>query len=264
VTQGYFVGPSANLSDAVLPTTAQLGISLSATNFTNASLAGVNLAGAFMNNATLTNARLTGANLSGANLSAANLKGVVSGGVVGTPALPPGYVMVSGYIVGPDVNLSGANLAGARLNGQNLTRANLAGANLTSADLSLANLTAAELTGAVLTGAVWSQTTCPNGVVQSTPCAPLVFSSQPSLTATAVLGANFLSIDVEPNLGSGAWDFIIEQRTAGGGWMPVGSYRTRGPDETATLNLAAGTYRVVVPRQNTAREATSAVVVLTR
>ena len=101
IVEGYFVGPSANLTEARFTSGAQLGISLSATNFTRANLTGLNLSGAFMNNANLTNAVLTGTNLTGVNLSAATLTGVRSGGIIGTPALPAGWSVVGGFLVGP-------------------------------------------------------------------------------------------------------------------------------------------------------------------
>jgi alpha-tubulin suppressor-like RCC1 family protein/uncharacterized protein YjbI with pentapeptide repeats len=74
---GYLVGPGANLSGA---------------NLTGANLSGVNLTGA----------NLTNANLSGTDLTGAILTGVRSGGITGTPsALPTGWALVNGYLVGP-------------------------------------------------------------------------------------------------------------------------------------------------------------------
>jgi hypothetical protein len=92
----------------------------------------------------------------------------------------------------------------------------------------------------------------------------LVFSSPPTVSAIATANGGAFAIDVEPNLVNADWEFTIERLTESGGWMPVGSDHTRGPDETASANLRAGTYRVVVPQQRSAREATSAVVVLTK
>src|SRR5262249_39517845 len=112
---------------------------------------------------------LTGANLTGANLGTATLTGVASGGIVGTPAsLPPGWILVNGFLIKGAVNLSnadlhgldlsnaylaGANLTNANLTGTNLTNADLTGANLTNAQLGNANLTNTSLSGATLTGA---------------------------------------------------------------------------------------------------------------
>jgi uncharacterized protein YjbI with pentapeptide repeats len=42
---------------------------------------------------------------------------------------------------------------------------------LTNSDLRGANLTGATMTDNDLALVIWSNTTCPNGVVQSTPCA---------------------------------------------------------------------------------------------
>lgn len=161
---GYFVGRGANL--------------------TNANLSGADLTGRV----------LTGANLAGANLSATTLTGVSSGAIVGTPvALPAGWALVNGYLMGaganasgaslPFTNLSGMNLAGINLSGAQLGWVNLTNTNLTGADLSSANLGFAKLTGANLSSvnlgftnlhgstgtpiyatASFFITTCPDGV----------------------------------------------------------------------------------------------------
>lgn len=88
-------------------------------------------------------------------------------------ALPPFMVDLSG------ANLTGTNLSSNHVHDLNMSNANLTGANLRNfamhgGDLSGANLTNADFTEAdldmILTGAIWSNTTCPNGTVQSTPC----------------------------------------------------------------------------------------------
>ena len=130
---------NANLTNASLP---------------NANLTGANLTGANLTGADLTQANLSGANLTGANLSGANLSAVTSGGITGTPsALPAGWSVVSGYLVGPGSNLIAANLVGANLSGADLLGAGLYYANLTNANLTNANLSNATLTGANLAGA---------------------------------------------------------------------------------------------------------------
>ena len=63
-----------------------------------------------------------------------------------------------------------ANRTGADLTGANLTGADLTDAEMYRAYLEDADLTGADLTGANLTGVIWLNTTCPNGVVQSTQC----------------------------------------------------------------------------------------------
>lgn len=148
IVEGYFIGPSANLRGAHFSSTAQLGVALSGADFTGANLSGLNLAGAFLNNANLTGAVLTGANLNAANLSAATLTGVTSGGIVGTPVLPPGWKLVKGYLVGRGVDLHSVDLSGADLSGVDLTGAVLTGTNLTNATLTNVTLTGANVSGA--------------------------------------------------------------------------------------------------------------------
>ena len=78
--------------------------------------------------AQLTNAYLANANLTRVNLTGATLTGVQSGGIVGTPsALPPGWAVTVGYLVGPGANLNSANLANANLSRVNLTGATMIG-----------------------------------------------------------------------------------------------------------------------------------------
>ena len=72
-------------------------------------------------------------------------------------------------------DLQRADMRDANLTGVNLTYVALSHANLTGADLTNANLTGALLSisgmdPAILSGVIWSNTTCPNGVVQSTEC----------------------------------------------------------------------------------------------
>jgi len=159
VLSGYLIGPTADL--------------------TGAALTGAHLKLADLATANLTDAVLTNANLNSTNLASATLAGVVSAGITGTPAaLPKGYLVLNGYLIGPAVNLTGAqlpsvSLVGAKLGGAKLASANLTGADLgtadlTGADLTGANLTSANLkgatlTGATLTGVTWSNTTCPDG-----------------------------------------------------------------------------------------------------
>ncbi len=128
------------------------GVILTGVDLTNANLTGMDLTNANLTGATLTGANLYQVTLTGAILTGADLTGVKSGRIVGIPTLPTIYVMRLGYIVGPNVNLSGAILSGMTLN-VNFRSASLAGANLTGAHLFLANLRRANLTGAILTGA---------------------------------------------------------------------------------------------------------------
>lgn len=179
IANGYLVGAGANLTGAMLDIAPLAGLDLSNARFTGASLRSTNLAGANLtgtqllsadlSNATLTNAKLTGANVADAQLGSDNdakFTGVVSGGLTGTPAqLPSGrFRTVEGYLVGPNVNLTGATFSptaqlGVSLSATNFTNADLTGLNLTGAFLNNANLTGARLTGTTLTGANLSNAT---------------------------------------------------------------------------------------------------------
>lgn len=149
-----------DLSNADLRSIQLVGANLHLTKLEYADLAGANLSQATATSTFLAKADLQGANLQGANLQAAGL-----------------YNADLSYS-----NASGANMKGALLPGAGLYNANLTGVDLTGADLSSsvlistnftnANLTNAKLANAYISGVVWKNTTCPNGVVQSTPCSP--------------------------------------------------------------------------------------------
>ena len=66
--------------------------------------------------------------------------------------LPRGYTVVKNNVIGPKVNLSGADFIGADLEEANLEEANLEGANLTNANLSGINFSGAKLNAADLSG----------------------------------------------------------------------------------------------------------------
>jgi uncharacterized protein YjbI with pentapeptide repeats len=229
VVEGYFVGPNVNLTGAVFTPRADLGISLSGTDFTNATLTGINFTGAFMNNAILRNANLANTTLTGANLSAATLAGVITGNVTGTTPLPPSYRWIAGYLIGPDVNLRNAQLANVNLANSILTRADLTGADIRGADL---------------TGITWDNTICPNGVTQSTPCDALPGSTL-GMNVTVNASRGTLVVDVDPDIGADNWTFRIE-RLNDSTSTTVDTYQTCGPHEIRRINLRAGTYRVVV------------------
>ena len=94
LTNGYLVGPNADLTFA----------NLTGAILTFANLTGANLTGATLTNATLFGAILTFAILTDANLTGANLTAVVSGSIVGVPAsLPTGWTLVDGVLVAPVV-----------------------------------------------------------------------------------------------------------------------------------------------------------------
>jgi uncharacterized protein YjbI with pentapeptide repeats len=118
------VGPGANVTGADL---------------SNANLTGLDLAGADLTNSYLANTILSGA----------TLDGVTSSGLKGTPAaLPTGWKLIGGFLVG-----KGAQVPGVNLSLQNLSGMDLSGADLSGASLSYANVTGANLTGTNLQGA---------------------------------------------------------------------------------------------------------------
>ena len=60
--------------------------------------------------ANLMGANLAGADLAGADLTAVNLAEVQSGGITGTPqALPQDWQLIDGFLFGPSADLTGAN-----------------------------------------------------------------------------------------------------------------------------------------------------------
>ena len=202
------------------------------TDFTDANLTGATLNGlvghwpdrsADFTGATLTNVHLdqsttlygpvfTNANLDGADLSGMVVRhgtpAVVSGGIVGTPQLPPGLHLVGGFLVGPSCDLSGADLSGADLSGfdlswsimddaTRLTGATLTGVDLTGAqlggvvldgfDLSDANLSEAHLWGSSLRGADLTGTVFQYTYLQDT-----------DFTNADLTGATFASVNAGP------------------------------------------------------------------
>jgi uncharacterized protein YjbI with pentapeptide repeats len=95
---------------------------------------GVDVSGANLSNTDLSNYDFKGANLTGVDLSGCILTNVKSGQITGQPKLlPPSYVFMNdnsfgGFIVGPNVDLSGANLTNCQFTGLNI-----AGASFTNA-----------------------------------------------------------------------------------------------------------------------------------
>jgi len=92
--------------------------------------------------------------LTGATLTGATLTDVQSGGITGPPAsLPTDWQFITGFLIGPSVQLNGEDLTGLDLADMDLTGAILTYANLDQATLTATNLSGADLTGATLTGA---------------------------------------------------------------------------------------------------------------
>ncbi|MDB3929807.1 pentapeptide repeat-containing protein, partial [Paracoccaceae bacterium] len=157
----------ANFTSASMAYAQLSGVNSTGTNFTevylfgatlaSASLTDVNLNNAHLNMANLSQAILTntdlsyvnlsdvdlsGVHLTGVDLTGAELKGIKSGQITETSSfLPDDYKIINGYIVGPAVNLAGADLAGADLDGVDLTGANLTNADLRGIDFANVNLT---------------------------------------------------------------------------------------------------------------------------
>ncbi len=152
--RGYLLGPGTDFS----------GANLSNWDFSNDNLSGDDLSGTNLTGANLTNAVLDGANVQGAIFANVTWTGVESGSITGQPlSLPAHWMLVNGYLIGPQAGLVSADLTGA-----DLANADLAGADLYLGSLNNANLTGADLKGADLdvvnlTGATWSNTVCPDG-----------------------------------------------------------------------------------------------------
>ena len=132
-------GLAINGSPTVLPNTYRFVVSAVTASGGYIIGTGVDLVGAALSGTDLSGITLTDTNMQGAQLSAASLVNVRSGGIRGTPAaLPAGYALVhdnssGGYIVGPRVDLSGANLANCVLSNMDVSGANLSNATLTNA-----------------------------------------------------------------------------------------------------------------------------------
>jgi uncharacterized protein YjbI with pentapeptide repeats len=99
-------------------------------------------------------ADISGTDLTNLDLSAVDLAGIKTSGIIngtyrkltGTPKkLPAKWKLVSGVLVGPGANLTGADLTNANLSGVDLTGANLSQTQLDGANLSKANLTGATI-----------------------------------------------------------------------------------------------------------------------
>jgi len=180
---GFILGPGVDLSYSDLRKTNLRGLDLSFVNLDHANLDGVSLEGVNLSNAwgasgikgvpsklpknykiingTLVGPKLksitgnlAGLNIQGMDLSDANLSYVSSGDITGKPKkLPAGWMLVNGYLFGPNAQLQNAKLSGADLTGANLNNADLGNADLSGANLTNTNLKGVRLTDAVLTGA---------------------------------------------------------------------------------------------------------------
>ena len=80
--------------------------------------------------------------------------------------------------------------------------------------------------------------------VPPAPSAPTAGTVGVNIRATS--GKSKLFVDVNPNKGKGFWTFQVEKQRPDGSWQPKKTYKTSGSKETRSINLARGTYRVVV------------------
>jgi uncharacterized protein YjbI with pentapeptide repeats len=237
LSQGYLVGPDADLVGANLANAKLRDADLTGANFgavtapcmgtpcamyrnviaavlSKANLSGANLTDANLSGADLAGAELAGARFKGADLSdfvdsarefmypwvgVTNLVDVRSGSINGVPeALPTGWSLIGGYLVGPGADLAGAHLSSADFTvtaslaptewawpqnvpaveptdftsssgyvigpGTDFAGATLKSADFKDVDLVGANLASANLSEADMTGVVTDDTTtCPNG-----------------------------------------------------------------------------------------------------
>ena len=150
LTRGYIVGPSVDLTNGDLS-----GVDVSGINLTGATLYDAITGKVIHNSDTVlpsvdytfigdyivgpnvnlslvdfSGADLRYTNLTNVNFGSANLTNVRSGYIIGTPRkLPPSFSFITGYIVGPSTDLSGADLSGGDLSGCNIQGADLTNAN---------------------------------------------------------------------------------------------------------------------------------------
>lgn len=157
-----------------------------------ADLSGLDLTGFDLHRCDLTGINLTGTDLSGTNLHLAR-----GSGIIGTPsAMPAGFGVANGLLLGPGVDLSnqdfegvvfdGLDLSGARLAGARLENASFIGTKLVAADLTGAKVLSTDFSGANLAGATL------NGLDYLDYCA----SASVDLTGADLTDATFLGSDL--------------------------------------------------------------------
>ena len=150
----------SNLSSADLSGAVIIDLGIRDSILTNANLLNTDLTSSTLSGANLTGANLTGANLTGTEITSATnftnttLDGLISGNINyiggGSPSLPSGYEILGGFIVGPNVNLSGLDVSNVDFTYAYLTGVNLYGATLPDGY----NQAWFESQGAVFTGTV--------------------------------------------------------------------------------------------------------------
>ena len=133
-------------------------------NFNYGTLVGSTLDSAEFNNSTfaytlLSTANIDRTNFTGATFALVRAIGLTGGGSGNEPTLPTDWKLVSGFLLGPTVDLHIADLTGV-----DLTNVNLTGSILTDAILTDTNVNGLDLTGCSLTGLI-------SGGVTGTPAA---------------------------------------------------------------------------------------------
>lgn len=238
---------AADLSGADLYGSNASGASMASALLNGADLRASNLAGADLTKADLTGALLYGSTLSGTNLTAALMTRVTSGGVVGSPAaLPPGWMVANGNLVGPGAWLQNMDLSGAQLAGVDLTEANLTGVTFAGADL-----TGAVLIRSVVTGVIWGDAICPDGIVATShdagSCArPLDTTSPTASMSPPRVFQTTTSFAVSwrgSDSGSGVdtYDVRLARQPVGGGALSTWTlWKSAVPATTATLTATPG------------------------
>ena len=199
LTNGYLVGPGAILTSADLSGASLVGASLTQSDLAWSNLTGSDLTKADLRNADLSWANLKGANLEGADLSGATLLGVSSGSIVGTPAaLPDGWSLSNGFLVGPTATLAWTDLSGTDLSGVDLSQANLAFANLANTNLDGVDLSNANLYGVSSGGITGTPAALPDGwnIVNGYLVGPNAMLTHADLSSTKLFGLNLSGADL--------------------------------------------------------------------
>ena len=158
----------ADLSHASFQVEGTDGVTLTGADFSGADLRSATFDTVLMNDVDLTDADLRNAWIGASYISGVATRADLSGA----------SLLFESTLVGDwsDARFVGTFFAAAFVGGSNFTRADFTDAAISNSSFISVNFTQANLTGASLddgndlSGAVWSNTTCPNGTVQSSPC----------------------------------------------------------------------------------------------
>ncbi len=232
---GLITGSLINTTNAVLPSgyvfrtgyivgngVSLVGALLTGQTFANLSMRGVDLSGATLTSTTFTNTDLSGAtirntNLSGLNFATATITNLASSGLNGgsggsAVVLPSGYSIISGFLIGPTVNMSSNDMSGIVIPAsRSCSSANFSSANLTNADLSGVNLSNARFTGANLTNANFANTNLSGVSFTSTQAQQLLRNSANTSNQTIQSAMNQLQLsEIRPSFPTILSDDIID------------------------------------------------------